>query len=426
MICEFWASSIAALLIGASCAHAEPPRASSRLDSALRDNDFAAVQAVAADPRQPSGERALASAVIDYWQLRDDRAGPALVHASSDTSLSTDLRRDASMLLSGLRVRQSRYAESLAALEAALPNVTDPAVRADLEQNRTFIEPLVNAPPMQVTVGRPGSVTLTRDATSHMRAEIGVNAGTVDAIVDTGSGVSTLSLSNARRLGVRMLAGQASIGTATSQNVTTGLAIADRVTLGGAEFRNVIFLVMPDEALTFANGAYVVHAIVGLPLLMPLGRVEYTKVGNGATETLRYGPSPNRAGPDSNLLADGVEAVALVRANDNARTLRFFIDNGAPHSHLNRRFADELPEITSTGQRQAVTTAGGGGSETQGDAMVLPSVTLHIGSGAAQLSNVPLIDDHHSSRHGDIGLDALEPGRGYVLDFIAMRLELLN
>lgn len=425
MIFKLWASSIAALMIGASCAHAEAP-APSRLEAALLSSDFGEVQAVAADHHQPSSERALAAAAVDYWQLRDDRAGPALVHASNDSSLSVGLRRDASIILSGLRMRQSRYAESLAALDAALPNVSDPAVRSDLEQNRTFIEPLTGTPPMQATVGSPRSIVLTRDATSHMRADIGVNNGTVDAILDTGSGVSTLSLSNARRLGVRMLAGQASIGTATSQNVTTGLAIADRVRLGGAEFRNVIFLVMPDEALTFANGAYVVHAIVGLPLLMPLGRLEYTKVGNGATETLRYGPSPNRAGPDSNLLADGVEAVALLRANDNARTLSFFIDNGAPHTHLNRRFADELPEITSTGNHQAVTTAGGGGSETQADAMVLPSLTLHIGSGSAQLSNVPLIDDHHTSRHGDIGLDALEPGRGYVLDFIAMRVELLS
>jgi len=425
MICKLWASSIAALLTGASCAHAEAP-GPSRLEAALLSSDFGEVQAVATDRRQPSAERALAAAAIDYWQLRDDRAGPALDSACNDASLSADLRRDASIILSGLRLRQSRYAESLAALDAALPSVSDPAMRADLEQSRTFIEPLVGAPPTQARIGPAASIALTRDATSHMRADIGVNGGTVDAILDTGSGVSTLSLSNARRLGVRMLAGQASIGTATSQNVTTGLAIADRVTLGGAEFRNVIFLVMPDEALTFANGAYVVHAIVGLPLLMPLGRLEYRKIGNGATETLRYGPSSNRAGRDSNLLADGVEAVALVRANDNARTLRFFIDNGAPHSHLNRRFADELPEITSSGRHQAVTTAGGGGSETQADAMILPSLTLHIGSGAAQLSNVPLIDDHHTSRHGDIGLDALEPGRGYVLDFIAMRLELLN
>lgn len=425
MICRVWASSIAALLIGASSAYAEAA-GPSRLETALRSSDFGEVQAVAADHHQPSAERSLAAGAIDYWQLRDDRAGPALVHASNDASLSTDLRRDASIILSGLRLRQSRYAESLAALDAALPNVSDPAVRADLEQSRTFIEPLVGAPPMQAIVGLPGSIALTRDATSHMRADIGVNNGTVDAIVDTGSGVSTLSLSNARRLGVRMLAGQASIGTATSQNVTTGLAIADRVTLGGAEFRNVIFLVMPDEALTFANGAYVVHAIVGLPLLIPLGRLEYTKVGDGATETLRYGPSPSRAGPESNLLADGVEAVALLRANDNARTLRFFIDNGAPHSHLNRRFADELPEITTSGVHQAVTTAGGGGSETQADAMVLPSLTLHIGSGAVQLSNVPLIDDHHTSRHGDIGLDALERGRGYVLDFNEMRLQLID
>lgn len=413
------------LAISASCAHAQQ-QTHANLEAAFHGNDFAAVRAVSVDHGQPNAERALAAAAIDYWQLRDDIAGPALVRACADNALSTALRRDAAIMLSGLRVRQSRYAEALAALDAAIPNVTDPLVRADLQQTRTFVAPLVNAAPMQAIVGAPGSVTLTRDATSHMRAQIGVNDGTVDAIVDTGSGVSTLSLSNARRLGVRMLTGQASVGTATSANVTTGLAIADKVTFGGAEFRNVIFLVMPDEALTFANGAYVVHAIIGLPLLMPLGRVEYTKVGDGATETLRYGLTIGQPNADSNLLIDSVQAIALARANTDPHTLRFMIDNGAPHSHFNQRFVADFPEIAATGQRQAVTTSGGGGSETQQDAMRLPNITLHIGDSAASITNVPVIDDHHSEKHGDIGLDALEAGRGYVLDFNAMRLELLH
>jgi hypothetical protein len=58
--------------------------------------------------------------------------------------------------------------------------------------------------------------------------------------------------------------------------------------------------------------------------------------------------------------------------------------------------------------------------------MRLPGVTLHIGATALQLHNVDVHDDHHPDRYGDLGLDALEAGRGYVLDFTAMRLELLH
>src|SRR5262249_27738977 len=180
--------------------------------------------------------------------------------------------------------------------------------------------------------------------------------------------------------------------------------IADKLTFGGAEFRNVVFLVMPDEALTFANGAYVVQGIVGMPILMPLGRVEITKIGDGATQTLRYGPSSLRPGANSNLLADGVEPVVLAKADDSPLTLRFFVDNGAPTSHLNRRFAADLPQIAASGHKEAVTTTGGAGSETQNDAMRLPRLTLHIGGEAASLANVAVTDDHHPARHGDIGL----------------------
>ncbi|MES1156973.1 MAG: retropepsin-like aspartic protease [Alphaproteobacteria bacterium] len=400
-----------------------PADASAAYETALRDGDVASVRAIAADARGGQAKRALASAALEYWWGHDTQAGPALSRAASNPALTEGLHRMASIMLSGLRMRQSRYGDAAVALDAAIPRETDANVRAELEQSRAFCAALAHVPAMTAHIPTQGDVHLTRDLATLMRGPVKINTGDIDAIVDTGSAVSSIRESDAQRLGLHMLPGQVAVGTATSASATTKLAIADSVSFGGARFRNVVFLVMPDSALTFANGAYVIHAIIGLPLLRQLGRIEFR--ADGDAQNMHFSRTRGTPGPDSNLMLDGEQAFLLAPIDGADHPLRFFIDNGARTSHVNHRFVTDFPAIMASAQHQAVTRTGGAGSETQNDAMVLPSLTLHIGAATTQISNVDVFDDHHNDHHGDIGLDALRTGGGYVLDFNAMRVELL-
>jgi predicted aspartyl protease len=398
-------------------------RSAQDFDTALKHDDFYAVQRVAADAHRSQAERNLAQGALAYWLHRNQQAGEALSRSANDPALSEGLRRRASLLLSGLRLQQGRYGEAAALINAALPAVTDERDRADLQQTLTVATPLTGVAPMQATVSGPGTVELTRDATSHMRAPITINGGTLDAIVDTGSGVSSISVSNARRLGLRQIGSNAVIGTGTSGTLTTGLAIADHLSFGGADFNNVVFIVIPDEQFTFANGAYVVQGIIGLPLLMELGRLEFRR--NGVNETLHYQRTNATPSSASDLMVDSVQPYTYARLDGADQPARFFIDNGSPRSHVNRRFGEAFPSAIAKGRREAVTVHGGAGAETQADGMVLPTLNLHFGDAAVTLSEVRVFDDHQTERVGDIGLDVLESHGGYVLDFDAMRFELL-
>jgi predicted aspartyl protease len=392
-------------------------------ETALQRDDFQAVLPIASDAHASPAERNLAQAALDYWLRQDRRAGEELTRASSDAALPETLRRRASLMLSGLRLRQGRYTEAAALIHAALPGVTDEKDRTDLQQTLTFVTPLASAPPMRATVNGAGTIMLTRDATGHMRAPVTINGGALDVIVDTGSGVSSITVGNARRLGLRPIGGNAVVGTATSANVTAGLAIADHLTFGGTEFSNVVFLVVPDQQFVFANGAYVVQGIIGLPLLMELGRLEFEN--HGATETLRYRRTDGTPNATSNLNVDGVQPYTYAAIEGAERKARFFIDNGAPTTHVNRRFPLSFPSAMTNARHEAVTAHGGAGSETQADGMVLPTLTLHFGDTPVTLSEVRVFDDHQTERDGDIGADVLNSGGGYVLDFDAMRLEIL-
>ena len=417
-------AAVLALSMLSACANSGasaggPPMISSAdFEAALQMGDIAVVRRAAAGGDR--AQAALASGTLAAWFREDDVAGARLTRAAHDPLLSDALRRCALLTLSGLRLRQGRYSDAVAALDLALPGLTNGDERRDLEQSRAFAAALTDVEPMQASVPSTGFVQLSRDLAGLNRGPVTVNDGMVDAIIDTGSAVSTISESNARRLGLRMLDRQVSVGTATSASAAATLAVADRLSFGGAQFRNVVFLVMPDAALTFANGAYVVHAIIGLPILLELGRITYTTTGTEALSFTHTGAHPSTA---SNLIVDGDAAYTSARIEGSATPARLFIDNGATTSHLNERFVAGFPTLMASAHRASVTRTGGAGSETQ-DALKLPRLVLGLGQASATITDIDVIEDHQLDRHGDLGLDALRTAPSYVFDFEAMRFEL--
>src|SRR5262249_32603262 len=144
----------------------------------------------------------------------------------------------------------------------------DATMEAAIEQTRAFAAALAGVAPMQATVPASGAAPLTRDMAGIMHADFASNGVTLSAVLDTGAGFSTITETNAARLGLHRLDAAVTVGNAAQQDIATHLAVADRLQFAGAEYRNVVFIVVPDAALSFAGGAYKIEAIVGFPVLM--------------------------------------------------------------------------------------------------------------------------------------------------------------
>lgn len=56
------------------------------------------------------------------------------------------------------------------------------------------------------------------------------------------------------------------MGTSTGSRVTADVAVAPRVRLGQVELANVVFLVLPDEALTFGP-TFRIPGLIGFPVI---------------------------------------------------------------------------------------------------------------------------------------------------------------
>lgn len=407
------AASIALIFQGA--AFAQTPDLSAAIEA--RDTN-----ALAGLGEGRGREAALARGVLAALHRQDEEAVRNLRTAARSRALNDELRASAWQTLSGVYLRQSRFAEAAEAMSAAAAFgiEQDATTTAANTQARIFAEALAEAPRMRSTVAASGETAITRDLAQLARADTTINGVTLDAVLDTGASYSTIAQSVAERLGLRFLEAHVTVGSATG-DADARLAIAETLTLAGGVFHDVLFIVLPDQALTFGGGAYKIEAVVGFPVLVEFGRLEFAI--NDGSEHLRHRRS-SRSG-QSNMILDGLQPIAEIEVPAANATLVMIIDTGARRTGFSMRAARDFPALVQGAETRSTTLGGAGGEITHDDALAIASIDVNAGGRTVTLQDVR-VTENDRNQHGLIGQDLLRSGRGYVLDFDAMRFELLG
>ncbi|MFN3537568.1 MAG: TIGR02281 family clan AA aspartic protease, partial [Brevundimonas sp.] len=258
-----------------------------------------------------------------------------------------------------------------------------------------------------------GFVPLRRDLAGLAIAEVAINGQMRGFVVDTGANLSVATESQARALGLRPVGGEVTVGSVTSSAAGANLAIADQLTLGSLVFHDVVFLVMPDEALTFADGAYRIDGILGFPVLSRLERLSFEQMADGERLAWRRsGPAPD----DRNLFVAGLTPHVYLELA--GQTAVFALDTGANTTSLRHSAIERSPELLDTARRAGL-AFGGAGGETRVQGWTLPSLNLTVNDVTVSLPNVSVVDEAISREGvlGRLGRDAL--AGGFVLDFPA-------
>ena len=398
----------------------------------------------------PSAEAVLygdgdASRLLTYAAGDDDQSEGLLVRAEAASLLLQDgaaleqaqryladgtpaRAHDAWSLIGVVHLRQGHYAEAARAFETALG--LPPAVRQDgrnqsesLRKTLQIARVLSREPAPQPAGPVTGQLTVAPDAAGLVRGEVSVNGHPLQAVLDTGAGLSVVVESLVAALGLRLLEGEVRVASPVSAATPARLAIADRLDIAGAGHRNVVFLVMPDEALTFAVGAYRIEAIVGFQVLSRLGRLQFSPAGDAQVLSFRRTAARPRLPAEANLIVDGSTPKVLACAGSPLRPLQLALDSGASETSMLARYGEEFPDAMSDA-RQVTETIGGAGGTVEQEGLLLPYVEFEIAGRRVRLAEVSLgaetLDQPHD--HGRLGQDVLSGG--YVVDFETMRFEL--
>ncbi len=239
-----------------------------------------------------------------------------------------------------------------------------------------------------------------------------------DFIFDTGANFSVVSSSYAKKMKMRMLDGKFMVGSVTGKEIESQLAVADELLIGNIKVKNVLFLVMPDESLSFAGGMYVINGIIGLPVIRQLHEVHIYD------DYLFIPKSPGKS-PMKNLLIDGfVTIIEVIEGNDS---LAFTFDTGAKQTMLySSYYKMKKAEIDKNYELQDIEFGGAGGTiKVKG--FKLDEVTFSIGSSKQKLTGISLLTeqlkDHDKSYFGNLGQDYMGSFKQMILNFDDMYVD---
>jgi predicted aspartyl protease len=403
---------VALMLFGA--AHATPVKA------ANDTNNVVALEALAKDA-PTAGERTLARGAA--LALRHyDAAAIALLEPLAKGSAAKDVRDEAWSTLASVYLRQGRFAEVVKAVETSQVLRGAPLTHDEV-QTMDFAKSLSGAPVMTVAHKAAGGVPVKRDMAGLMRIDIGVNGQTVDAIVDSGAGFSTLRESAAKKFGIRVIDRVTNVGSSSKEDVQTRVGIADKFQVGEAVLNNVVVAVLPDKDLTFAGGLYKVEAILGLPVFEALERIEWKQ--QDGKETLYYGVQPGAPAKTvaGNMILAGVQPIVL---NESEMPLRLFVDTGATNTTLNASAARDFPALAAGAVKNGASSTGAGGTSTDENALTIPALHLVIAGRGFDLAKIVMHSKLEDGHHGAIGQDVLKQGTGWVFDFTTMHFAVEN
>ena len=398
-------AAIAAFTVGGAYASPEGIRA------AIETVNLDALRSEAATGTP--AERKLAEGIELSWTKQDDAAALALTMAAGMQS-DPELRAAALWELMSLYARQGAFMAAVGAGEAA-SQIDRPT--ASVQQALDFFRGLSSVGPTRALAKPSGRSEIKRDLAGLMRSDITVGGVSAGAILDTGANFSTITESLAARMGLRMLDANVSVGSSSRDAVASRLGVADRLAIGGVEFSNVVFIVLPDKDLSFANGAYTIDAILGMPVFFEMGRIGFVKVDG--RDTFVFGDEAPAAGGVRNILYNGMAPLTGIGVDVSGKPARLsmLLDSGAQKTSFEGRLLKDYPALAEGAATVTSQRGGAGGTVTSDNTKRIVKLDVVVGGKPTTLSNVDVHDTTSEARHGTLGLDALKGG--FVIDWKA-------
>ena len=291
----------------------------------------------------------------------------------------------------------------------------------DLENSSSIFKSGFSLPPQTIEVTGDTRMETKKDLAGLVNIKVGINGNDEDFIFDTGANFSTVSESFAKKIGLVSLEGKLEVGTATSMKVSSGLAYAPSLNIGNFIFKNVLFLVLPDEALSFAGGIYVINGIIGFPVIKEMKEIHLT-----AGQI--YIPEKPKASTYSNLALDGFLPVIETFADSD--TLVFSFDTGAKRTIIYYPYYKKYKSVIDSKYEPADINIGGAGGDETLKGYKITEIEFRISDGKTILKNVSLlaeqIKDKDEHLEGNLGGDFFNSFKTMIINFEDMYVELEN
>lgn len=329
-------------------------------------------------------------------------------------SIPDSLVVDSWMMKMDNHLRNHSYARAFHAADTLLSfkHISDEREK-DIRNTRLIAKALYNVSPQEVI--KHGDTILNLKGT-HL--DLKINGHKRDYAYDTGANYSILMQSEAEKLDIRIFKTGIDVGTSTGKTVKGHMGVADSLVIGNVSYSNVVFLVFPDEALTFPGG-FQLRGIIGFPVLEALGELQFR---DGTIFIPEHVPDRKI----HNMALQNLTPLIEFRYKGENLIGRF--DSGASrtvfYESFYRRFIADSLDTTLTD----TVRAGGVGGVVKHPVIWLENVNIAMLGTSITLDSTYVhtakLNSSTSSQYlyANIGLDIIQDFGSYILNFRDMSL----
>ncbi len=278
---------------------------------------------------------------------------------------------------------------------------------------------VADVPP--TTVEKPGrdvTIDAARDAFNMLLVPVRSGGVAEKFVFDSGANLSTVPQSVARAMGMRVYNADVTVGTSGAETEQASLAVADSLWFGDVLVRNVVFLLVPDETMTFPQINYAISGVVGFPVMLAMEEVRLQKSG-----PIHIPFEPTRR-TFSNLFMEGLKPHVQLVSGDDALVLS--LDTGANRTELSRQYYDRHREAVDLAGRDTVAMRGSAGGVAESREKILTDFPFRIGSAGGVLADIRVaLDDYTFTAgiDGNLGQDVLTQFDTMILNFRDMFID---
>ena len=280
---------------------------------------------------------------------------------------------------------------------------------------------LQNVPPQTTTVTRETQIGYRRDLAGLITVPVSFADSSFYFVFDTGANLSVITESYARKAFLRKLNVRFKVKAITGLDVNASLGIADELKLGNIVVRNVVFMIFPDSALSFARGMYTIKGILGFPVIEQMQEVHIDK--NNLTIP--------QVAVDRNIRNFGVdELLPVISVGYNTDTLAFTFDTGAQFTFLNEPFYKDYRSLIDTAGYSFEMQIGGAGGIAKSKAYRLSQIPITVAGQPAVLKDVAVKTSSTTPKdklyYGNFGQDIMNQFKEMVINFRYMYVDFVR
>ncbi len=284
---------------------------------------------------------------------------------------------------------------------------------ADYENSLKIWTALENIPAQKVDIKEKTSIKMEKDIAGLNTLKVSANKDSLNFIFDTGANLSTTSQLVAKLLNMEIIPVNIEVGTITGTKVIAQLAVCSKLTMGNIDMYNVVFLVLPDETLSFPKSNYKIYGILGFPIIEALHEIRITQDGNFIVPREQSDFSFSGI---SNMAMKGL--TPLIYINNK----HFTFDTGADQTMFYHVFYQENKNDIDENYQPEKINFGGAGGKKEFDGYII-DYTLNIGGKQVKLEKISLLKEkikESETVYGNIGQDLIQKFDTMIIDFDQM------